>query len=173
MSHAFNNGRPNLVASNVIENRKSKAIYDTLVTESSSGTNYDGHVIFSSQVGSNYRSYELYQNATLGYNLCRDCSDCTLTELRPEIDTARGPISGIDLSDVSDNIAVVDPSGFNDPDGNWLIDASNTLIATECNENVYIDRPVVELSGVTKGNNKDYNYLFCYDFPSNVNFSPG
>ena len=172
MSSAFNNGRPDLVASNVIENSKGKAIYDTLVTESSSATNYDGHVVFDSQIGTNYRSYELYQDATLGYNLCEDCSGCTLSDLRPETDTALGPVSGIDLADVSDNIVTLDPSGSSDPSGNWIVDVSNNFIATDCHENVYIDQEVVQLDAVTEGNNKDYNYLHCYDFPAKVNFAP-
>ena len=164
MSRAFNNGRPDLVASNVIENSKGKVIYDTLVTESSSATNYDGHVVFGDQIGTNYRSYELYQDATLGYNLCSDCSACDLSDLRPEIDTALGPVSGIDLTDASS--AQVDDSG------NWIVDVSNNFIATDCHENVYIDQEVVQLDAVTKGNNKDYNYLHCYDFPAKVNFAP-
>jgi hypothetical protein len=168
MSRAFNNGIPDLVASNITENSKGKAIYGTLVTESAKETNYNGYVRFEDQIGTNYRSYELYREATLGFNLCNDCSACEppatgLDDLRPEIDTALGPVSGIDLTDVSDNIA--DISG-----GYWIIDASNNLIAKECHENVYAHRKVV--LDWDRGNDTEYNYLYCYDFPAKISFAP-
>ena len=165
MSHAFSNGKPDLVASDLTRNNKSRVIYETLVTESAFGTNYDGHVVFDNQIGTNYRSYELYQEATLGYNLCSDCSACDPSGVQPEISVPLNPVSRIDLTDVSDNIAYLDDAG------NWIVDPSNNLIPSECHENVYAHARIVTRWD-SSGNNTDYNYLHCYDFPAKVNFTP-
>ena len=173
MSRAFSNGKPDLVASDITDNNKGKAIYDTLVTESAYGTNYDGYVKFENQIGTSYRSYELYQDATLGYNLCNDCSACDVP-LNPFIEVPFAHYFGLNATDISANLVDVSDNAIT------YVDPSNNILSTPCHIKEYTDHVAIitftpglpAIFDPQGGNSTDFNYLNCYDFPAKVNFAP-
>uniref|UniRef100_A0A6C0KGD7 Uncharacterized protein n=1 Tax=viral metagenome TaxID=1070528 RepID=A0A6C0KGD7_9ZZZZ len=192
MSRPFNNGKPDLNAGDYIKNKKSKTIYTSLKLQSTSANNYDGTVVFENQEAKSFRTYELYNDTTLGYNLCMDCSGLgNACNLDPEIQTENSVYSVIDLSKVSvtqlfdGSINVLNNSGTPSTiDGTYVyIDPSNVLFGTVYEENGGIvntctTRAFMNYTDLSNnmgldisGNNTNWNYLRCYDFPAKIKFT--
>lgn len=175
---AFNNGKPQLSASDRTRDVGVRNIYADTKSKKANITNYNGSIVYdtaNSRV-KRYQNYDIYRAVNYGYNFCEDCSGvCPVSAVDPEIQTENNQFSimtfnGVNLIDASGNDYLA--NGGTNLDGSGVfIDPSGVLFGTTpCTTKAYMSF-MRDLSGIdVAGNDTNQNYLRCYSFPNKVKF---
>jgi len=166
----FDSGKPKLSASNIIENKKAKTIYQHNASRNNTmSKNHQGTIVYENNAIKQARSYDTLFSLNKGYHLCKDCSGGSPAQPSMAFSTS----TVMNLTDVSfvqlyngtwnalDNPTTLDGSGV-------TIDPSNNLFGTTCSKKKYMN--YVTVSGVDlSGNTTAENYLQYFDFHKKIN----
>lgn len=167
---AFNNGKPNLSASERTRNLGVRNIFADTKSSKANATNYDGSIIYDTANSGikSYKNYEMYRALNYGYSLCEDCSGvCPALMVDPEIQTENNQFSvmSFDIGDVVINASgdALLLNGANFDGSGVFIDPSGILFGTDsCSTKSYMNF-MSDLSGVDMtSNDTNQNYLRCY-----------
>jgi hypothetical protein len=174
---AFNNGKPQLSASDRTRDIGVRNIYADTKSSKANATNYDGSIVYdtaNSRV-KRYQNYEIYRAVSYGYSLCDDCSGvCPAAAVDPEIQTENNQFSIMTFAGTETLISPNDflANGGTNLDGSGVfIDPSGVLFGTTpCTTKSYLNF-MRDLSGIdVAGNDTNQNYLRCMSLPNKVKF---